>query len=60
MVLFEPGTECVCFYTICVVLAVITLRISIGIGAYLAFKYMNRNTKTGAKKTFNYQITLPY
>ena len=33
--------ECVCSYTICVVLAVIALTISIGIGAYFAYKYMN-------------------
>ena len=26
MALFESGTECVCFYTICVVLAVIALK----------------------------------
>ena len=33
--------ECVCFYTIYVILAVIALTISIGIGAYFAYKYMN-------------------
>ena len=33
MALFEHGNECVCSYTICVVLAVIALAISIGIGA---------------------------
>ena len=31
--LFEAGNECVCFYTVCILLAVIALTISIGIGA---------------------------
>ena len=33
--------ECVCSYTICVILTVIALTISIGICAYFAYKYMN-------------------
>ena len=37
MVLFEHENECVCFYTIYVVLAVIILSVSIGIGAYIAY-----------------------
>ena len=41
MVSFEHENECVCSYTLCVVLAVIVLTISIGIDAYLAYKYMN-------------------
>ena len=42
MALFEHGNEqCVCSYIICVVLAVIALTISIGIGAYFAYKYIN-------------------
>ena len=60
MALFEHGDECVCSYTICVVLAVITLTISIVIGAYFIYKYMNRNRETGAKESFNYQATLSY
>ena len=60
MALFEHGDECVCSYTICVVLAVITLTISIVIGAYFIYKYMNRNRETGAKENFNYQATLSY
>ena len=39
--LFEHGNECVCAYTICVILTVIVLTISIGIGAYFAYKYIN-------------------
>ena len=60
MALFEHGDECVCSYTICVVLAVITLTISIVIGAYFIYKCMNRNRETGAKENFNYQATLSY
>ena len=60
MALFEHGNERVCSYTICVILAVIALTISIGIGAYFAYKYMNRNKETDAKKSFNYQTTLSY
>ena len=41
MALIEHGNECACFYTVCVVLAVIALTISIGIGTYFAYKYMN-------------------
>ena len=37
MALFEHGNECVCSYTICVILAVIFLTISIEIGAYFAY-----------------------
>ena len=39
--LSEHGNECECSYTICVVLAVIALTVSIGIGAYFAYKYTN-------------------
>ena len=39
--LFEHENEYVCSYTICVVLAVIAFTISIGIGAYFVYKYMN-------------------
>ena len=37
MVLFEHENDCVCSYRICVVLAVIVLTISIGIGAYFVY-----------------------
>ena len=49
-----------CSYTICVVLAVIALTTSIGMGAYFACKYMNHVKKTAAKESFNYQTTLAY
>ena len=60
MALFEHENECACSYKICVILAVIDLIISIGIGAYFAYKYMNRNKEAAAKESFNYQTTLPY
>ena len=41
--LFKHGNECVCSYTVCVVLSVIALTICIGIGAYFTSKYINRN-----------------
>ena len=41
MALCEHGNEYVYPHTICVILAVIALTISIGIGAYFAYKYMN-------------------
>ena len=41
--LFEHGNECVCSYTVCIVLAVIALTVSIRIGAYFTYKYISRN-----------------
>ena len=41
MALFEHENECVCCYTLFVVLSVIVLTISIEIGACFAYKYMN-------------------
>ena len=41
MALFDHGKECVCSYTICVIVAVIALTISIGIDVCFAYKYMN-------------------
>ena len=43
MTLAEHENRDGCSYTICVVLAVIALIISIGISAYFAHKYMNRD-----------------
>ena len=45
MALFEHETECVWPYTICVVLAIIVLTISIWIGGYCAYKCMNHVKK---------------
>ena len=41
--LFEYVNEYVCFYTVCILLAVIALTVSIGVGAYFNFKYINCN-----------------
>ena len=41
--LFEHRNECVCSYTVFIVLAVIALTVSIGIGAYYPFRYISRN-----------------
>ena len=42
--LFEHSNECACYYTVFIVLAVIVLRICIGIGTYFVYyKYMDRN-----------------
>ena len=55
MALFEHKNECVCSYTICVVLAVIVLTISIGIGAYFVYscwyliKDVTRDKELGVK-----------
>ena len=43
MALLEHGNECECSYTVCVVLAVIALTISIGLAVYFACKFMNLN-----------------
>ena len=43
--LFEHGNECVCSYTVCIILVVIALAICIGIGAYFTYKYINRNNR---------------
>ena len=42
MVLFERESECVYSWKVCVILAVTSLTISIGIGSYFAYKYMNQ------------------
>ena len=41
--LFEHRNECVCSYTVFIVLAVIALTVSIEVGAYFTYKYINGN-----------------
>ena len=53
--LFEHVNECVCSYTVCIVLAVIALTVSIGIGAYFNYKYINRNKENVSKYDYTYQ-----
>ena len=55
--LVEHRNECVCSYTICIVLAVIALTASIGIGAYFASKYKNRNKENVSRNDYVYQGT---
>ena len=64
MALFEHENECVCSYTIFVVLTVIVLTINIGIGAYFVYfrwylkKDVTRHKELGVKESFNYQATI--
>ena len=53
--LFELGNECVCSYTVCIVLAVIALTVSIGISAFFISKYINRNKENVSKYDYVYQ-----
>ena len=53
--LFEHGNECVCSYTVCVVLAVISLTFSIETGAYFTCKYMNLNKENVSRYDYVYQ-----
>ena len=52
--LFEYGNECVCSYTVCIVLGIIALTICIGIGAYLTYKYVNRNRENVSRYDYVY------
>ena len=53
--LFEHGNQCVCPYTVCIVLGVTALTICIGIGAYFVYyKYINRNTENISKYDYVY------
>ena len=53
--LFEHVNECVCSYTVCIVLGVIALIICIGIGAYFTYKYINRIKENVSKYYYVYQ-----
>ena len=53
--LFVHANESVCSYTACVVLAVIALTASIGIGAHFTYKYMNRNKENASRYDYVYQ-----
>ena len=57
MALFQHESECVSSYTICVVLAAIALAIILGISAYFAYKYRNRNKENVSKSNYVYQAT---
>ena len=53
--LFEHEIECVYFYTVFIVLAVIALTVSIGIGAYFTYKYIKRNKENVSIYDYVYQ-----
>ena len=53
--LFEHVNECVCSYTVCIVLGVIALIICIGIGACFTYKYINRIKENVSKYYYVYQ-----
>ena len=53
--LFEDVNECVCSYTVCIVLSVIALTISIGISAYFTYRYINRDKENVSKYDYVYQ-----
>ena len=52
--LFEHGNECVCSYTVCIVLAVIALTVSIGVSAHFTYKYINNNKENISKYDYTY------
>ena len=54
--LFEHVNECVCSYTVFIVLGVIALIICIGIGAYFIYRYINRNKENASKYDYVYQV----
>ena len=54
--LFEHENECVYFYTVFIVLAVIALTVSIGIGAYFTYKYIKRNKENVSIYDYIYQV----
>ena len=53
--LFEHVNECVCSYTVFIVLAVIVLTVSIGVGVYFTYKYISRNKENVPIYDYVYQ-----
>ena len=53
--LFKHKNECVCFYTVFIVLAVTALTVSIGIDTNFTYKYMNRNRENVSIYDYVYQ-----
>ena len=47
--------ECVCSYTVFIVLGVIVLKICIGIGTYFTYKYIKRNEENISLYDYVYQ-----
>ena len=55
VILFEHENECLCFYTGFIVLAVIALTVSIGIGAYFTDKLIKRSKENLSIYDYVYQ-----
>ena len=53
--LFEHKNECVCYYAVFIVFAVIALIVSIGIGAYYNYKYISPNKENVSIYDYVYQ-----
>ena len=53
--LFKHVNECVCFYTVFIVLGVMGLTVSIGIGAYFAYTFISRNKENVSIYDYVYQ-----
>ena len=53
--LFEHVNDCVCSYTVFIVLGVIVLTICIGFGAYFTYKYIKRNKENVSIYDYVYQ-----
>ena len=53
--LFEHVNECVCSYTVFIVLAVTVLTVSIGVGVYFTYKYISRNKENVSIYDYVYQ-----
>ena len=53
--LSEPGNEYLCSCTVCIVSAVIALTVSIGIGAYFTYTYIDRNKENASRYDYTYQ-----
>ena len=55
IVLFEHVNECICFYTVFIVLSVRALTICIGIRAYFTYKYIKGNKENVFMYDYIYQ-----
>ena len=54
--LFEHRNECVCCYTVFIVLTVIALTVSTGVRAYFTYRYINRNKENISKYDYVYHV----
>ena len=57
--LFKNKKECVCYYTVCIVLGVTALTICIGISTYFVYyKYINSNSENVSAYDYVYQTKI--